>query len=360
MAVITSAASGDFSAGATWVGGVVPGAADDVVIGAAHVVILDVDATIISLSGAAATNNWLEIQTSRTLTCTGANGITAKSINNGGGLVRTTGVGTTVNIISNIIGVQQNLSYALIIPAICTVNITGNITISGIVNVLTDCIVINTSAILNIVGNIIGSSGANRQSNINATNAAVVNITGNLLSGTGPQGVCFSSPQVVSTVTLNIIGSITNQNSTSVDISPNHIINMTCTGTIIGSGINAIRTPNAFSVITIEGNVINTNGVMAITTHGKLLIKSTASPSWTFQDENNANKTLYSPGAALGNPATTDVRDGVTYADGALTGSLIIPPTSSVAVGVPVDNTRGTAMIDITQMGTLLTSFKIS
>jgi hypothetical protein len=44
-------------------------------------------------------------------------------------------------------------------------------------------------------------------------------------------------------------------------------------------------------------------------------------------------------------PAATDVRSGVSYASGALTGVAYIPSASSVAFGVPVDNTTGTATL---------------
>lgn len=49
MATITSAASGNASAGATWVGGVAPGPADDVII-AGHTITLDVDRSYNSLT----------------------------------------------------------------------------------------------------------------------------------------------------------------------------------------------------------------------------------------------------------------------------------------------------------------------
>jgi hypothetical protein len=44
-------------------------------------------------------------------------------------------------------------------------------------------------------------------------------------------------------------------------------------------------------------------------------------------------------------PAATDVRDGVSYASGALTGSCKVPSAASVGFGVPVDATTGTAAL---------------
>jgi hypothetical protein len=44
-------------------------------------------------------------------------------------------------------------------------------------------------------------------------------------------------------------------------------------------------------------------------------------------------------------PAATDVRNGVSYASGALTGTCAVPVAASVAFGVPVDATTGTATL---------------
>jgi hypothetical protein len=44
-------------------------------------------------------------------------------------------------------------------------------------------------------------------------------------------------------------------------------------------------------------------------------------------------------------PAESDVRDGVSYASGALTGSCKVPAAASVGFGVPVDATTGTAAL---------------
>ena len=46
-----------------------------------------------------------------------------------------------------------------------------------------------------------------------------------------------------------------------------------------------------------------------------------------------------------GVPSPSDVRQGVTYASGALVGTMIVPPTSSVAFGVPVDIYTGSATL---------------
>ncbi len=44
-------------------------------------------------------------------------------------------------------------------------------------------------------------------------------------------------------------------------------------------------------------------------------------------------------------PAASNVRDGVSYASGALTGTCKVPAAASVAYGVPVDATTGTAYL---------------
>ena len=44
-------------------------------------------------------------------------------------------------------------------------------------------------------------------------------------------------------------------------------------------------------------------------------------------------------------PAATDVRSGVSYASGALTGTCAVPAAASVGFGVPVDATTGTAAL---------------
>jgi hypothetical protein len=58
----------------------------------------------------------------------------------------------------------------------------------------------------------------------------------------------------------------------------------------------------------------------------------------------------------FGNPAASDVRSGTAYGGGSLTGTLAVPPVGSVALGVPVGATTGTAILTAANVQTALTS----
>jgi hypothetical protein len=48
---------------------------------------------------------------------------------------------------------------------------------------------------------------------------------------------------------------------------------------------------------------------------------------------------------AFGNPIAANVRSGVVYGGGNLTGTCAVPAAGSVSLGVPVDATTGTAVL---------------
>jgi hypothetical protein len=65
-----------------------------------------------------------------------------------------------------------------------------------------------------------------------------------------------------------------------------------------------------------------------------------------FTTTTGTTKTLVDTAAISGVlPAATDVRTGVVYSSGNLTGSCAVPAAGSVALGVAVDNTTGTAVL---------------
>lgn len=360
MATITSAASGNWSATATWVGGVVPTAADDVVIGAGHTVNSDVDFTILTLSGAANVTSNLAITTNRTITCTGANGITAKSINNGGGLVRITSPNITVNINSNIrCPLVGGGTTGVEITSVCTVNIIGTISHIGVTGTSnSSALTINAAAIVNVTGNLFGATNTNitgANSAIFANSGCILNITGNLFGGVSSSSAVHNG---ASTCEINITGNLFA--ATAPAFSSVAASNINIIGTVYANTNVGLSSSNISSVVTVSTPCFNaSNGIMAVFAPNVKLFNS-GSAQWQFATNLVAtNKTLYSPGTALGNPAVTDVRDGTTYASGSLTGTLKVPPASSVAVGVPVDNTTGMAMISVTDMGALLASYNV-
>jgi hypothetical protein len=383
MATITSAASGNWSNTATWVGGVVPGVADDAVIGAGHTVTADVDFTVLTLRGATDATANIVITNSRTITCTATFGIASKNLNSGGSLININGVGITVNIYSNILGnsaFSQNGTRAISVNAVCTCNIYGNLSASSsTTSNSNEVILISANAVVNLLGNveINASTTTGRISGFNCNSNCTLNITGNLV-GTLGSGNNNPVRAEAAACTINVTGNITANNS--VAISSNQLTTINIVGNILagtqpainnfGSGVliinGTVTASNASAAIisastsainVVNGLIFNTNGFNALYCIKILLGANTT--SWMFQQYLSSNKTLYTPGVDLGNPVVTDVRTGVSYASGALTGTLDVPPASSVAVGVPVDNTTGTAIISISDMGALLASYSV-
>ena len=371
MATITSAATGNWSAGATWVGGVKPGINDRAVIASGHVVTLDEDATIQGISGAAATTNRLDITTSRTLTCT-IDSLVGKAINNGGSFIRITGVGITVNInINNPIFAGFPNSAAISVESNCTVNIscTSMFASSGNAQTLFWVIYITSVSTVNIVcPTIQGQLGANATATatcITLTAAANITITGNLLGSTiSPNGFAVNiTGGGGGTLTIN--GNCTGNAAVAIFSNQNSIINIT--GNLTANNTNAIVL-TASPTVTVVGTITASNNTQALSqTGGTVTFSGTAINSsnsvmaiycptirlynantveWRFRDELGNVKTLYSAGIALGNPAITNVRSGTVYgASNELTGTMIVPTPSNVRISVPTDNTVGTGQL---------------
>jgi hypothetical protein len=55
---------------------------------------------------------------------------------------------------------------------------------------------------------------------------------------------------------------------------------------------------------------------------------------------------LVSPDTVVDAPSPNNVRQGISYASGSLTGTMIVPSPDNVAKNIPVDNTVGTAALD--------------
>jgi hypothetical protein len=341
MALITSAASGNFSAGATWTGGVVPTTGDEARASTGHTVTIDVNTTCDEISNAG------------TGIFTLADGVTLTA--------NVTHKSTTVN--------RNLLQFTAASPAVGT--IVGNILGATVSSTTVFGAVINTSTgALTITGNVTGGSstiaiGANNAS------AGSITVTGNVTGGSASTAYGINN---ASTGTLNITGNCTG-GSTSTTYGANNnstgTLNITgnCTGgtgaTAIGANNNSTGTMLVDGVIQaseFNAGVGGTNRSQVTLLTGPFLISPTfgVNPigclAWRWASALNnqtylevgtqtllQKRNLVTPDNATNFPAASDVRSGTAYGiGGVVSGTCIVPNPAQVAAGTPVDNTVGT------------------
>ncbi len=160
MATITSAASGNFSIGATWVGGVVPSTADIAVAATGHIVAIDVNTTVTKVTQAGTGKFTLD----GGITLTGNVDASAGTFSTGGTVQCTATTGTTATIVGNLDGPNQGISNlaAVVMTGTGTLTINGNITgtVGAAGNEVTAAaqLYTNVTCTLNVNGTI-GSNG---------------------------------------------------------------------------------------------------------------------------------------------------------------------------------------------------------
>lgn len=387
MATRYAVATGNWSNTATWNGGTLPTSADDVFSNNFNVTI-DIDITAITLRNTS--NVSPAIAAGGQFIVTGSTGtrvITLTDVTSGvrsnGATVTTTaivinstsGATVTINSTFNNPGVQQGVFC----NGNCTVNLVG-----GSTGVYGTFFSNNTNAnggTLNIVGNIAGNifsgggslllGATNYTTNItgNVTgsggwcitaNSTTINITGNVFGGTEPAINAGAS------CVINITGNVTAGTAMAIggggNTAATGAITVTVNGTITSSSTAiAITTTNASSLVIANGNLINTNNVIAVYCQ-RMRISPTTSQSWTFQTS-GSDRQLLTTNAFTDYPSVNDVRFGVTYSNlGSLTGAARIPDPNSVLFGVLVGPTASGLAISsraqfITDMGALLAAY---
>lgn len=399
MAIRWAVANGNWSNTATWNGGTLPTSADDVFANN-FTVTIDQDITAITLRSTSNTSPAITQggqfvvsgnTGTRNITLTGTRNVgsfTDSGIWNGN---------TFALLISATSGATVNLSYPTGFPASnvsCGANITGNATIN-FVGIIQQAVpfgvtfrIDSTAAggTFNVVGNPIGSNteqpwvlnnasnynitvvgnvtGGNSPSNgdpqgIRLNAATIVNITGNVIGGTQPTSAGIGCTNAGSTI--NITGNVSAATSPGI-INGNNNNTITINGNVSSSSSNnGITSTNTSAIITVNGNLTNTNDFMAVYAV-KIRINPTAQQTWTFQT-GSGNRQLLTTNAFTDYPSVNDVRFGVTYSNsGSLTGLARIPDPNSVLFGVPVGPTATGLAISsraqfITDMGSLLAAY---
>lgn len=227
-----------------------------------------------------------------------------------------------------------------------TLSVTGDVTGGGTANGV-GINIIGVGSTVTVVGDIIGGS-ANGACGILVTGNAAVNVTGDVTGGSGAaQGILNNSATATVIVNGNAIGGAGAQGVTN-----------NSTGTVRVTTAKGIQTNSATQFSGIVGN-----NIAGITTFEKLEFgpfggpptagfckcKDSATNNILVVYDDNSTKTWSDPDDGLDYPAESDVRDGVSYGLGVYEGSCKVPAANSVAFGVPVDNTNGTALITQTQ-----------
>ena len=341
MALIVSAASGNFNAGATWVGGIVPTVGDEARASNGHTITITANATCDEVSNAG--TGIFTLNDGVTLTAN----VTSKSTTTSRNCLQFTAASPAVGtIVGNVTGGSVVLAVGVFNSSTGTINVTGNST-GGSANSALG-IWNNSTGVINLTGNTIGGSLGTNPEGIRNASTGTVNITGNATGGNGTSafGVINSS-----TGTVTITGIATGGGSSGAHNSSTGTVNLgRAKGSAYGPGNTsglaaAVGASNAgLGVIEIQELEYGEYGMSPTSGTGIRLKKLGSNVAIFNYVDSGAAKTLVD--ATQGEmPAESDVRFGVSYASGALTGSCYVPAAASVAFGVPVDNTTGTAAL---------------
>jgi hypothetical protein len=350
MAVAYPAASGNWST-VSWLttGGLplggLPGPADDVYANG-KTIQLDTDTVVNTLrndtTGPILNGGVFNHSAAANRSITATNGFYST-----GGLVTITGVtGYTTSLFGDLLGANRWLTLGGVAGS--TINWTGNLAFwSGAYN--GGAIYVTSAGTVNITGNLATGSYVSAGIQYNCwglyhNGVGTVNITGTVY------GQTISCVVNASTGSINITGTVLSSSATN-----GYGVYSTTAGniTVIGTVDTAIPPATVYPAVYLttgtlyfSGIAINRSDRPAIDVT-KMVLLTTASTTWTFQDSGVGFKNLYTADfPALGNPLLANVRKNIAYGPvGELSGTAYMPSASSVLLNVP---------FDVASFGTLL------
>lgn len=215
---------------------------------------------------------------------------------------------------------------------------TGTLFVSGIVTASTSpnpCEAIRNSGTgtISITGNVTGGT-SNLNYGCNNASTGTISITGNVTGGgTSGIGVINSS-----TGTISITGNVT---AGSAAVGANNA--STGAFTVIGditatNGVNGFTSSNSGAINRLSGSFINAANGSAAIYAAKYILNSTPLNAKTRYAKDGISQyvDMFTADNNLNQANPTDVRTGVSYASGALTGTLTVPAEGSVVLNAPV------------------------
>jgi len=270
-------------------------------------------------------------------TLTGGSGAITIAINNNStGTVTITSSTVTGGSGQTAIGIENNSTGTVTVTSSTVTGGSGQTAI-GIENGLTGTVTITSSTVT-------GGSNATAYG-INNFSTGTVTLTSTTVTG-GSNATAYGVNNT-STGPVTITGDVTA--STGAGVLNASTGSVTITGTLTPTtAVHALQCTNTTgAVITLSGSLIYASNGFAPTNCLKFLMNPTPTMAKVRFAKNGSTtySDFFTADNSLGQAAITDVRFGTVYASGALTGVAYIPSASSVAFGVPVDNTTGTATL---------------
>lgn len=310
------------------------------------------------------------------------NDTTGGATSGGGFTMSTTGVTLTANLFAGATAPLVTTSGSAVVTIVGNINAGSGATANGVNHnsngLLTVIGAVTGGSVggyfgiaagsgpVNITGNVTGGLGPNAHGLYMNSNGTTYNITGNVMAGAGnfAGGVGIGSVS-----TLNIIGTLSGSStSTGIRTIVVSVITLNVVGTCVGSGNVGMPAIGNGSTITITrakggplvGSTVGVNASASDTVtvdeieYGDLGASPTSGPIRFANKTSNVavmyrfgttKKTLVDSASTSLLPSASNVRSGTIYNAGQSTGTCSIPPANSVASGVPVDNTVGTATL---------------
>ncbi len=269
MALILSAASGNFNVGATWVGGVVPTVGDEARASTGHTVTITASVTCDEISNAG-TGTFI-LNNGVTLSAN----VTHKSTSLAVTLLTFSAPSpASATIVGNCTGGSANDGVAVANTSSGLLTITGNLTANAARAYGANNTGVGT---INATGNITGGSGTIAPHGVNNNSTGTIIVTGNVTAGSSTTGNGIRNG---AGGTLNVIGSVTAVNAAGISnaTTGSITINGSITASNINHGLECINTTGAN--ITLSGSLISAPNGLAATNCAKFLMNPT--PSTAF------------------------------------------------------------------------------
>ena len=210
---------------------------------------------------------------------------------------------------------------------------------------------------------LVNSSGAG------VTGTSTVTVEGGITTNSSGIGVSTTTGTVTvgGNIVVNLSGAGVSTTTGIINVTGNVTTNGTAAGTIsssnaaitIGKDVTASAAGvavNTGGLVTVSGSIYNTGNVQAV--YAPRILIATTTNAIRYQTSSGATQVMFSGSAVtLGLPTPNNVRLGTPYGNvPQLTGTLVLPPSNAVIVGVPIDNTVGTLVMSpaavVAELGT--------